>query len=46
MPVEKEYDVPSQNTLDTSTARVEKLTAELDKINANPKATTKKLFLQ
>lgn len=43
MPVEKEYDVPSQNTLDTSTARVEKLTAELDKINANPKATTKEI---
>lgn len=43
MPFEKEYDVPSQNTLATSTARVEQLTAELDKINANPKATTKQI---
>ena len=43
MPFEKEYDVPSQDTLATSTARVEQLTAALDKINANPKATTKEI---
>ena len=33
----------SKDTLATSTARVEQLTAALDKVNANPKATTKEI---
>jgi hypothetical protein len=33
----------SKDTLATATARVEKITAELDKINSNPKATTSQI---
>lgn len=33
----------SQDSLGTATARVQQLTAELDKINSNPKATTKQI---
>jgi|APGre2960657404_1045060.scaffolds.fasta_scaffold10512_5 hypothetical protein len=40
---ERESYSSSKDTLATATARVEKITAELDKINSNPKATTSQI---
>ena len=39
----EESSSSSENSLATATARVEKITAELDKINSNPKATTSQI---